>query len=112
MVKKLPTKEELRVQLEHETRRYLDLGGEVAEVPQGATGNDPQKASSFSSGGLFAQPRSTRTFVPEVVAAIEERRSQRFKSRAAPKRTRPPKPRQKVLYDDFGEPIRTVWVDE
>ena len=24
----------------------------------------------------------------------------------------PPKPRRKTIYDDFGEPLRKVWVDE
>lgn len=112
MVKKLPTKAELRSQLERETSHFLKKGGRVSEVPHGASGTDPLRAQAFHSGGLFSQPRSKRTFVPEVVAAIEARRKDRLKSRAIRKRTRLPQPRRKVLYDDFGEPIRRVWVDE
>jgi hypothetical protein len=112
MVKKLPTKDELRTELERETLRYLDHGGQVNEVPHGATGTDPKKASSFRSSGLFSQPKISRTFVPEVIAAIEGRRQKSFKRRATPTRSRLPRPRRKILYDDFGEPIRKVWVDE
>jgi hypothetical protein len=112
MVKKLPTKADLRAQLEQHTTRYLDHGGEVSEVPHGASGNDPLNPRAFQGSGLFTQPRSKRTYVPEVVAAIEGRRKDRLKSRAVQKRTRLPQLRRKVLYDDFGEPIRKVWVDE
>jgi hypothetical protein len=114
MVKKLPTKDEMRAELERETRRFLDAGGEVEEVAKGATGADPLKSSpAFRSTALFNQPRTSRTFVPEVVAAIEARRAQaRLKRRHVRKRSRLPTPRRKTVYDDFGEPIRKVWVDE
>ena len=112
MVKKLPTKDDLRAALQRETLRYLDHGGKVDEVPHGATGNDPKKASRFRTSGLFSQPRTPRTFVPEVIAAIERRRREHFKRRATPTRSRLPRLRRKILYDDFGEPIRKVWVDE
>jgi hypothetical protein len=113
MVKKLPTKSDLRAQLEQQTTSYLDRGGEVSEVPRGTSGTDPlHPTRAFQGSGLFTEPRSKRTFVPEVVAAIEGRRKDRLKSRAVQKRTRLPQLRRKVLYDDFGEPIRKVWVDE
>ncbi|MEE4192590.1 MAG: hypothetical protein V2I66_13505 [Halieaceae bacterium] len=113
MVKKLPTKAEMRAALEQETRRYLNQGGKVEEVPAGATGADPSKPRTFQSSRLFSEPRSERTFVPEVVAAIESRRSQMKRSRrSVPKRSRLPQPRRKTIYDDFGEPIRKVWIDD
>ncbi len=113
MVKKVPTKAELRAALEQETRRYLKDGGKVEQVPRGVTGSDPQKPQTFQSSSLFNEPRSSRTFVPEVVAAIESRRTElKRKRRAAPKRSRLPRARRKTIYDDFGEPIRKVWVDE
>ena len=113
MVKKLPTKDDLRAALEQETRRYLNQGGKVQEVPRGATGTDPQKPHTFQASRLFSEPRSSRTFVPEVVAAIETRRSQLKRGRrSVPTRSRLPRPRRKTIYDDFGEPIRKVWVDD
>jgi hypothetical protein len=113
MVKKLPTKDDLRAALEQETRRYLKQGGEVEEIPAGTSGTDPAKPQTFQSARLFSEPRNDRTFLPEVVAAIESRRSQlKRQRRSAPKRTRLPRPRRKTLYDDFGEPIRKIWVDD
>ena len=53
-----------------------------------------------------------RTLVPEVVAAIEERRKALLKRTPKGRRQRSPQPRRKVIYDDFGEPLRKVWIDE
>ena len=61
---------------------------------------------------VFVEPRPTRTLVPEVVAAIEARRKEQMKRKPAPKRSRLPRPRRKVIYDDFGEPLRRVWIEE
>jgi len=113
MVKKLPTKAELRAALEQETSRYLKSGGKVESVPQGATGTDSQNAQALYSGALFTKPRDERTFVPEVIRAIEERRQQlKGRGRGVRKRERLPKQRRKVIYDDFGEPIRKVWTED
>lgn len=113
MVKKVPTKAELRAALEQETRRYLKQGGKVESVPAGATGADPQKPQGFQATRLFNEPKGTRTFVPEVVAAIESRRCElKRRRRTQTRRSRLPRPRRKTIYDDFGEPIRKVWVDE
>jgi hypothetical protein len=113
MVKKLPTKAEMRAALEQETRRYLKSGGKVEQVPRGVSGTDPARAQAFHSGALFNQPRAPRTFLPDVVAAIENRRGQlKRKHRPVRKRSRLPSPRRKIIYDDFGEPIRKVWIEE
>lgn len=113
MVKKVPTKAELRAALEQETRRYLSKGGKVETVPQGATGADPQKTHGFQANRIFNEPRGTRTFLPDVVAAIESRRNElKRRRRTEPKRSRLPRERRKTIYDDFGEPIRKVWVED
>ena len=112
MARKPPTKAELRTQLERQTRRYLNKGGKVKKIPKGVTGADPLKGVPLRWGGLFAEPQSSRTYLPEVVAAIETRRKDRLKRRPMRKRSRLPQPRRKVIYDDFGEPIRKVWVDD
>lgn len=112
MVKKLPTKEELRAQLEREVSSYLLDGGEVDEVPNGISGKDPSKPPVYLSGRLFNEPPASRTYVPEVIAAIEARRKDSLKRTPAKKSSRLPKPRSKVIYDDFGEPLRRVWVDD
>ncbi|MEQ8803748.1 MAG: hypothetical protein RLP45_17065 [Haliea sp.] len=111
-VKKLPSKEELRAALENETQRFLQKGGEVESVPQGISGKDPLAAPLYLTRRLFLEPRAERTLVPEVVAAIEKRRKAMVKRTAGPKRSRRPQPRRKTLYDDFGEPLRRVWVED
>lgn len=112
MLKKPLSKAEIRAQLERETEQFLNGGGEVDSIPRGISGKDPGDPPLFLNRRLFVEPRSTRTLVPEVVAAIEARRQEKLKRRPKRKRSRLPQPRRKVIYDDFGEPLRKVWVEE
>jgi hypothetical protein len=111
-VKKPVSKEELRAELERATDRFLQQGGHVENIPRGISGKDPGDPPLFLNRRLFIEPRSKRTLVPEVVAAIEARRKQKLVRTPRPKRSRLPKPRRKTIYDDFGEPLRRVWVDD
>ncbi len=111
-VKKPVSKDELRAELEQATDRFLRQGGNVEEVPQGISGKDPGDPPVFLNRRLFIEPRTKRTLVPEVVAAIEARRKEKPKRNPGPRRKRLPQPRRKIIYDDFGEPLRKVWVDE
>ncbi len=111
-MKKPVSKEDIRAELEAETERFLRHGGHVKNIPQGVSGKDPGDPPIFLNRRLFVEPRAERTLVPEVVAAIEARRQEKLKRKPAPKRSRLPKPRRKTIYDDFGEPLRKVWVDE
>ena len=111
-MKKTVSKADLRADLERETQRFLRRGGKVDNVPTGQSGKDPLEAPLYLNRRLFLEPREQRTLVPEVVAAIEERRKNRVKRNSGPKRSRTQKPRRKVIYDDFGEPLRKVWIDD
>jgi SutA RNAP-binding domain len=111
-VKKPISKADIRAQLDEEMERFLSKGGSVQEVPRGISGKNPDDPPLFLNKRLFIEPKTSRTLVPEVVAAIEERRKQRFKRSPSPKRSRSRKPKRKIIYDDFGEPLRKVWVDE
>ena len=111
-MKKPISKEDLRADLERETQRFLSRGGSVEDVPRGKSGNDPLEAPVFLSRRLFIEPRAERTLVPEVVAAIEERRKAMLKRTPQRKRSRLPKARKKTIYDDFGEPLRRVWIED
>ena len=111
-MKKPVSKEELRAEMERETERFLTRGGNVENVPRGKSGKDPSDAPLFLSKRLFLEPRAERTLVPEVVAAIEERRKALLKRTPQRKRSRLPKNKRKTIYDDFGEPLRRVWVDD
>ena len=112
MLKKPVSKAEIRAQLEQETEQFLNRGGQVDRIPTGISGKDPGDPPLFLNRRLFIEPRSKRTLVPEVVAAIEARRKQKLVRTPRPKRSRLPKPRRKTIYDDFGEPLRRVWVDD
>jgi SutA RNAP-binding domain len=111
-VKLPPTKAEIRAQLEQETSKFLREGGNVNEIPQGQSGKEAGQAPIFLNRRLFDEKPTPRTPVPDVVATIEERRKALLKRSPKPKRTRLPRSRLKTIYDDFGEPLRTVWVEE
>jgi len=111
-VKKVITKADIRAHLEQEMDRFLRGGGRVDEIPRGISGREAGAPLVPPSRGLFLEPSTQRTPVPEVIAAIEARRKEKLKRSPAPKRSRTPKRRRKTIYDDFGEPLRRVWVDE
>ena len=107
---KLPTKADIRRELEAQVNAYLNDGGAVQQVARGVSGRDaaeaPLKAPPLAEGEL---PRGERTYVPEVVAAIEQRRQSLGKSRQNSATSRRKKPRKVIIYDDFGEPLRWQW---
>lgn len=111
-MKKPVSKADVRETLQQETERFLNEGGEVEEIPRGISGKNPGDAPLFLNRRLFIEPAAPRTPIPEVIAAIEARRQQPPRRAAARKRSRLPQPRRKIIYDDFGEPLRKVWVEE
>ena len=111
-VKTPKSKAEIRAALEREMAHFEKGGGHVTQVPRGISGKDALEPVNPQTRRLFLEPSSKRTLVPEVVAAIESRRKQKLKRTPAPKTSRLPKPRRKTIYDDFGEPLRRVWVEE
>jgi len=92
--------------------RFLNRGGEVERVPTGVSGKDPGDPPLFLNRRLFVEPPLPRTPIPEVVAAIEARRRVKPGRRPVRKKSRLPQPRRKIIYDDFGEPLRRVWIEE
>lgn len=111
-MKKPVSKADTRAELEREIEAFLEHGGNVQSIPQGISGKEAGDPPVFLNRRLFVEPKTTRTAVPEVVAAIEARRKAKLKHKPAPKRGRLPQPRRKVIYDDFGEPLRKVWVED
>lgn len=111
-MKKAETKAELRARLERETRRYLDAGGRVEAVPSGVSGRDPDCTSHYPTQRLFSEPKVSRTPIPEVIAAIEQRRQAMRRGSSTSRRGKATRHgRARVIYDDFGEPVRRVWDD-
>ena len=112
MVKKLISKADIRAEMEAEINRFKKDGGEVTEVPRGLSGRDRLDNSPPPVPGLFLEPTVKRTHVPEVIAAIEARRKDKLKHTPSPAPKKQTRRRQKTIYDDFGEPLRTVWIED
>ncbi|WP_347136807.1 hypothetical protein [Parahaliea mediterranea] len=106
------SKADLRADLERATEAFLQEGGQVEAIPRGTSGTDPQSPPDYLTRRLFVEPRTTRTLVPEVVATIEERRKALSKRNTKPRRGPLSRPRRKTIYDDFGEPLRRVWIED
>ena len=80
----------------------------VAEVARGISGRDQAQGPVGRFHAFTPRPKEERTYVPEVVAAIEARR-RKPKEKPAGKR---PRFVRKAVYDDFGEPVRWEWVEQ
>ncbi|MFK7831098.1 MAG: hypothetical protein AB8B57_15075 [Congregibacter sp.] len=104
-------KSTLREELERATQNFLQGGGEVNEVPTGTSAWEPGTRPPPSSP-LFTEPRHERTPVSDVVATIEARKEAMKQRPKAATKTRARRPKRRVIYDDFGEPLRHVWTED
>jgi hypothetical protein len=102
------SKNSLRRELQRKTQEFLVRGGVIKKCQQGETG-EPTDQPRAKSVFVSPSPIKSRTYVNDVVAKIDERK----RKGSAKKPTKVVKrPKKKVIYDDFGDPIREVWVDE
>jgi len=110
-----PSKSEMRDELQQQMREYLARGGEVQEVPRGASSRDnadgPIRANSFVPNSSQPVPPEDKLPLNDVIQSIEARRRAKT-SRAKSTKEYKPKPKRKMIYDDFGEPLRWEWVEE
>jgi hypothetical protein len=105
------SKRELRERLEQEVKDYLNQGGAVRSVARGESalvnGRYDEKPLAFE------KPKEERTPVDELLKNIDHKRaSMRKTTRASTKSSTVRKPKKKVIYDDFGEPLRVIWEDD
>lgn len=104
MVVKLKSKQEIRAEMEREIQSYLQDGGEIKSVDQGVSGRESNsnlnQTIAFTPGEF-----KTRTLVNDTIKNIDERKQQKKPA----SNTIPHKPKKRIIYDDFGEPIREVW---
>ena len=101
----------LRRELEAATEQYLRRGGEVNQVPSGQSAWEPGTRPP-PSRPLFSEPADPRTPLGDVVARLEARREAMRKKRKPAMRSRGRRARRRVIYDDFGEPLRRVWDED
>ena len=107
-MKKRVSKKELRDSLNQDIEQYLEKGGEVHEYQRGESGLDNGR---YHETSMTFEQRQERTPVPEVLKAIDERREARKKTPPKKSIRRAQGPKKKVIYDDFGEPLRVIWED-
>lgn len=101
-MKPLPTKKQIRQELEQQVQQYLESGGAVENVPRGLSGrNDNQNPFTQYSAD---KPSQARTPVTDVIKSMEERKN--------PKPITKKRPKKRLITDDFGEPLRWVWDEE
>ena len=104
-MKPTKTRRELHAELQAQIDSFLHEGGNVNEVPRGLSGRPYAQAPLMSI--VEGNSQEDRTPIPEVVAAIEARR----KPQTSLKHYKP-RPKKKVILDDFGQPLRWEWVEE
>lgn len=102
------SKQSLRKELRRKTEEFLSRGGEIKQHNAGETG-EPADRPRARSAFVTAQPRQTRTYVNEAVSALDNRKKPK-KPEAIKKASK--RPKKKIIYDDFGEPLREVWSEE
>lgn len=105
---KLPTtKRETRDEINSQIEAYLKSKGEITQAEMGESGLVDGKYNTSHVG--FNEPKKTRTPLNYIVATLEQRKQQKHvKPPTKPTRSGP---RKKIIYDDFGDPIRWVWED-
>ncbi|MGK0250225.1 MAG: hypothetical protein ACI910_002994 [Oleispira sp.] len=101
---KRPTKREIRQQMNNEVDQYLTKGGEVREFQRGESGLVNGKIDDRSSG--FEQGKQQRTPLLDELKAVDDRKKS---TNATPLKSN--RPRKKIIYDDFGEPVREIWIE-
>ncbi len=106
-MKPVKTKAQIRDEIDSQIAAYLTQGGEVLAVPRGTSGREPTSHPPLPIS--FDRDQQHRTPVTEVISAIEERRQHKGQHKSL---RRAPKPRKKLIYDDFGQPLRWQWVEE
>lgn len=104
---KAPDKRQIKRQLQADVDAFLAAGGSVTEVPKGQSG---VVGDGFNRHPVcFTGNPESRTPVPDVVANIEKRKQAKKQPSVPASKHR--QGRKKWIYDDFGEPLRWVWVD-
>lgn len=109
---KRPSKKELREQLNRDTSEFLQHGGCVNEVQRGVSGLINGR---YDESSIAFEQKQDRTPVSEVLNTIDERREQMKEAKrsqrsgASSPSHSTKRPKKKIIYDDFGEPLRVVW---
>lgn len=101
------TKAQIRRELENQIQAFIAEGGSVNNIPRGQSGyGDNQNPFSQQGGSAPSQPR---TSLDKELQELELRKRKLGNKPANPKNKKGPY--KKLIKDDFGEPLRWVWID-
>lgn len=101
---KVKTKKEIRQELDAEINQFLTQGGAIKDIERGASGKE--FGANINNAIPLNNEKQTRTPLTDEVQALEERKKSHLQT---PKKTPPARPKKRIIYDDFGEPLREVW---
>ncbi len=100
------SKSTLRKDIVRKTQEYLSRGGEITRHSAGESaerGDVPREKPAFVHNEISAN----KTYLKDLVAAIDYRKNN---NKTLPT-VQPRRPKKKIIYDDFGEPLREVWTE-
>lgn len=103
---KRQSKSEIRASLDDQVDKFLKQGGTIQTYDQGDSSlvDGRYDRNQF----VYGFPKQERTPVPDTLKKIDQR-----KSNPKVKNTlRAPRRMKKIIYDDFGDPLREIWVEE
>lgn len=101
---KIKTKKEIRQELKTQVNAFLNSGGEIEGVDQGISGRE--LGANLNNAITLNEGKQTRTLLVDEIQALDERKKSKTPPNAKPE---PHRPQKKIIYDDFGEPLREVW---
>ena len=105
MTKPKTTKKDTRNEIDSLVEEFIKANGKIQQVDMGESGLVDGKYNTAHMG--FSEPKKERTPLNHVVAAIQQRKGS--KTTPSTPFSYPKKPKKKIIYDDFGEPLRWVW---
>lgn len=92
----------IRQELQQGVDVFLNSGGEIQQIQRGISGREP--GDNINTRIPLTQEKQVRTPLTDEINALDARK-QKSKPEPTPKK----QPRKKIIYDDFGEPLREVW---
>lgn len=99
---RVKTKAEIRRELAQEVDDFLHGGGAIESVQQGVSGKE--LGANLNNRIPLNHEKQTRTLLTEEVNALDAR-----KQKSKPEPVKKSRPKKRIIYDDFGEPLREVW---
>ena len=99
MQSKSKTKTTIRNELLEQIDEYINKGGDINRVARGVSGhenNNPPQQFTY-----IPNENQTRTDISFLLKTIDARKQRPIKKQG--------KPKKRLIYDDFGEPLRWVW---